>query len=59
MPAWTFVDVVVPPGILGDIVLEIRPVPVLRVARLLQQILEAVLALRIRTHVDVEGFECG
>ena len=60
MPPGAFVDVVMSPRILRNgVLLEIRPMPVLRVARLLEQIQKAILALRVSAHVDIEGVQCG
>src|SRR6478609_4930606 len=57
-PARAFVDVVVVPRILRQF-LEIRPAPVLRVARLLDQVRQAALAFRVIAVVHLKRIERG
>src|SRR5262249_14847560 len=54
-----FINVIFPPWILGnDVVLHVRPPPVLRVAGRHNEIHQAILALGIIAIVDFEGVEC-
>src|SRR6185436_253921 len=58
MPAWTLVDIVIPPRIFGNgIRLEVRPMPILRISGHDNQILQPVLALGIIAVINIESVE--